>query len=181
MITLIVAHDLEKNIGKNGSLPWGRLPNDLDYFKAQTTGKFVVMGRKTYESIGKPLPNRDNIVLTRDWKAFRRSYPLDDVLVVRNIENILKIEKLGGEIFIIGGEEIYHQFLPHANRVLYTEVHGIFEGCDTKFPDPNIRGNWNKKEINHLPTDEDNEYAVTFYELVREEKPWESKLYSRFI
>jgi dihydrofolate reductase len=183
MITLVVAHDSEGNIGKGGELPWGNLPNDMLYFKGKTVGKIVVMGRKTYESIGRPLPDRENFIITKNAEELKKQTKhLNNVTVVGSIDEVITIYKyLNKDVYVIGGAEIYNQMFPHADRVLYTEVHGKFEECDTQFPDPYTFGNWQKNYIGHLPADENNDYAVTFYELVREEKPWESKLYSRFI
>jgi dihydrofolate reductase len=125
-LSLIVAMDRGRLIGRDGDLPW-RLPNDLKYFKAQTVGKTVLMGRRTWASLGRPLPQRDNWVLTRD-RAFRAEgarvfHRLDDALAVHG----------AGELMVIGGAELYRQVLPLADRLYLTEVDAELDG-DTRFP-----------------------------------------------
>src|SRR5689334_20681223 len=120
-ISLIVAMDENRLIGANGRLPW-RLPNDLKFFKSTTLGKTVLMGRKTWDSLGKPLPGRDNWVLTRD-PAFhptgaRTFSTLDAVLDAH----------AGGELMIIGGAELYRQTLPLAQRIYLTQVQARLAG-----------------------------------------------------
>jgi dihydrofolate reductase len=130
MINLIVAMDRNHVIGKNGIIPW-YLPNDLSYFKKVTSGHTVVMGRKTAESIGRPLPNRKNVLLTRQGYAmtgFRTEHSVQDVLT-----------HYTGQVFVIGGEQIYREFMPYADKLYITHVSGEFDG-DTYFPpiDPKI-------------------------------------------
>lgn len=125
----IVAHDPNRLIGKGGDLPW-HLPGDLAFFKKTTSGHAIVMGRKTFESIGRPLPKRENIVLTRDphWTA-------EGVQVIHSPEDLAQLQlSLEGPVFIIGGAEIYHLFLPHLDELLVTKVKETFEG-DTYFPE----------------------------------------------
>lgn len=129
MITLIVAMDPHNGIGIDGKLPW-HIKDDLKLFKERTLNHKVVMGRKTYESIGKPLPNRENIVVTRN-----QSLPcLDHVRVINNFEDFLN-ENLSTdeEIFIIGGAEIYQIALPYANRLAISHINKSYN-CDTFFP-----------------------------------------------
>jgi len=118
----------ERIIGRNGELPW-HLPADLKFFKKTTLDHPIVMGRKTYESIGKPLPKRRNIVLTRDsnWTA-------EDVEVIHSVDELTKLPDLEGDVFIIGGAEIYKLFLPHLKELIVTHVRNNYEG-DTYFPD----------------------------------------------
>jgi len=116
----------ERIIGKDGALPW-HLPEDLAFFKKTTSGHPIVMGRSTYESIGRPLPKRKNIVLTRnpDWQA-------DGVDVIHSPDDLSKLD-LEGEIFIIGGSQIYQLFLPLLDEILVSHVHHCHPG-DTTLP-----------------------------------------------
>lgn len=126
MITLIAACSENRVIGKDGTLIW-HIPEDLKRFKKLTLGNPIVMGRKTYESIGKPLPGRTNIILTRD-----RNFKAENCLVYNKISDVLEIfEK--NNIFVIGGGEIYKQFLDRADRIELTLIHKNFDG-DTYFP-----------------------------------------------
>jgi dihydrofolate reductase len=115
-------------IGRDGSLPW-HLPDDLAFFKRTTSGHPIVMGRKTYESIGRPLPKRRNIVLTRSpsWSA-------PGVEVIHRPEDLESLPGLAGRVFIIGGSEIYAAFLPSLDDLLVSHVHAEHEG-DTRFPE----------------------------------------------
>lgn len=130
MISIVVAIGNNNVIGKNNELPW-YYPEDLKYFKKITTGKTVVMGRVTFESIvsrnGKALPNRKNIVITKD-----NNFKYDDVVVVNNINDF--ITNLEEDVYIIGGSQIYDVFLPHTDRLYITHVNKDFEG-DTFFPE----------------------------------------------
>lgn len=127
-ITLIVATDTRGGIGINNTMPW-RLPEDMAHFKALTTGHPVIMGRKTFDSIGKPLPNRRNIVITRnaDWRQ-------DGAEAVGSLAEALA---LVGEAraFVIGGAQIYAQALPVADTLVITEIDKQFD-CDAFFPQP---------------------------------------------
>jgi len=133
-LSAIVAMAQNRVIGINNSLPW-YLPNDLKYFKAVTMGKPVIMGRKTYESIGRPLPGRPNIVVTTNAE-----YQADGVTVVTDIEKAREVaEGLtlingGHEAMVIGGEQIYRLFLPQLDRLYLTEVMAEVEG-DAWFPE----------------------------------------------
>jgi dihydrofolate reductase len=133
-IALIVAMAENRVIGRGGTLPW-RIPADLKYFKAKTMGKPIVMGRRTYESIGKPLPGRPNIVVTRGGS----DYP-EGVDVAPDAETALAIadrracECGTDEIMIIGGAALYATLLPRADRIYLTEIHEAVDG-DTVFPD----------------------------------------------
>ena len=122
MISIIAAIGKNYELGLNNQLLW-HIPNDLKYFKELTTGKTVVMGRKTYESIGRALPNRENIVLTR------QSIKIDNVDVVNDYKKILDLE----DVFIIGGEQIYKLFLPYADNIYLTEIAENKE-ADSYFP-----------------------------------------------
>ena len=126
MISLIAAMDNNNVIGFENDMPWS-LPNDLRHFKEVTSHHIVVMGRKTYESIGKPLPNRRNIVISRS--GFKTN---DDVEVISSINEIQTMAKTE-EIFVIGGGTIYEQVLPYADRLYITRIDAEFKG-DTYFP-----------------------------------------------
>mgnify|MGYP000910511862 CR=1 FL=1 len=130
MISIIVAISKNNVIGKNNSLPW-YYPSDLQYFKKTTLNKKVVMGRKTFYSIleknHKPLPNRTNIVVTRN-----KDFSYTGVIVIHNLIDFLK-QPHEEEIFIIGGKEIYEQALPYVDRLYITHIDEAYEG-DTYFP-----------------------------------------------
>jgi dihydrofolate reductase len=127
MINIVVAYAHGRVIGKDGTLPW-KLPNDLRYLQQLTTGHTVVMGRKTFDSIGHPLPNRRNIVLTHDTAL---AFP--GVIMAYSIDEVLSLAKQE-DVFILGGESIYKRFLPFAHRLYITEVESDVEGGDTFFP-----------------------------------------------
>lgn len=128
MISLIVAHDQKRVIGNENKLPW-YLPGDLKYFKEQTMGKPMIMGRKTFESIGKPLPGRRNIVVTRNV-----AYQHEGIEVATSVEEALKLAGNVEEVMIIGGEQIFNVTLPIADRLYITHIEHTFEG-DTYFPE----------------------------------------------
>lgn len=123
----IVAMTADRIIGRDGTLPW-HLPDDLAFFKKTTSGHAIVMGRKTFDSIGRPLPKRQNIVLTRD-----RSWNHPGVEVIHTPEDLSKVIAQPGEAYIIGGAEIYQAFLPHMHALLITHVKADYPG-DTRFP-----------------------------------------------
>lgn len=125
MISLVAGYAHGRVIGKDGRIPW-RLPNDMRHVKRVTTGHTIVMGRATFESIGRPLPNRRNIVLSRD-----RGLIIPGVEVVHSVEEALTLDD---DLFVLGGEHIYRQFLPLADRLYITEIDYKTEG-DTFFPE----------------------------------------------
>ena len=133
-ITLVVAVAINGVIGSDGGMPW-KLSGDLKRFKADTIGRPVVMGRKTYEAIGKPLPGRDNIIVTRDVtftvEGASVAYGLDAALA---LAQALAQQRGSGDIAIIGGGEIYRQMFDKADRLIVTHVEGVLEG-DTVFPE----------------------------------------------
>ena len=126
MISLIAAMDQNNVIGYDNDMPWS-LPNDLKHFKEVTSNHTIVMGRKTYESIGRPLPNRKNIILSRS--GYQTD---DDVEVISSIDEIKELAK-SEEIFVIGGGTIYEQVIPYADRLYITRIDAEFKG-DTYFP-----------------------------------------------
>jgi dihydrofolate reductase len=128
MISLIVAHDKNRVIGYENKMPW-HLPGDLQYFKEMTMGKPVIMGRKTFESIGRPLPGRRNIVITRN-----EHYNADGIEVVSSLDEALQLTKDAEETMVIGGEQILRLALPLADRLYITLIDAEFKG-DTYFPD----------------------------------------------
>lgn len=129
MISLMVAHDPSYVIGKDNKLPW-HIPEDLAYFKKHTVGKGMVMGRNTYESIGRPLPKRRNIIVTRN-----NDYQAEGADVVHTIEDAIRLaESVHDEVMVIGGEQIFRSVLPIADRLYITLIHKNFEG-DTYFPE----------------------------------------------
>ena len=127
MISIIVAIARNGVIGNGNALIW-RIAEDLRRFKALTTGHPVIMGRKTYESIGRPLPNRTNVVVTR-----RKDYRPEGCLVAGSLEQAVGLFDPSEEIFIIGGAQIYAQAMPMADRLYLTEIDSDYEG-DTRFP-----------------------------------------------
>ena len=158
-ISLIAALDRNRLIGAGGQIPW-RLPADLRYFKATTMGKPVVMGRKTHESIGRPLPGRENIVLTR-----RPDYRAPGCTVVHSIAAALAAAGDAPELMVIGGSTVYGAFLPMADRLYLTYIDAAFDG-DTYFP-PFDREAWQVAcEEAHSP-DARNPYPYRFVVLER--------------
>ena len=129
MISLMVAHDPNRVIGINNDLPW-HIPEDLAYFKKTTMGKAIIMGRKTYESIGRPLPGRLSIILTRN-----KDYKTDPgVVIVHTLEDALtEARAYAEEVMIIGGAEIFKLSMDVANRLYITKIEEAFDG-DTFFP-----------------------------------------------
>jgi dihydrofolate reductase len=160
-VTLIVAMTDDGVIGIDGQLPW-RLPEDLRRFKAATLGKPVVMGRKTFESIGRPLPQRHNIVLTRQV-GFSARDPA--VTVVSTLQAALQAAGDVPEVMIIGGAEIYQLALPLAQRIILTRVHANVQG-DTHFSplDPKA---WRVASSDTYAADEKHAYSMTFEDLER--------------
>jgi dihydrofolate reductase len=136
-IALVVAMSRNRVIGRNNALPW-HAPADLKHFKRLTTGKAVIMGRRTFASIGKPLPNRLNIVVTRD-----RDFHADGVVIAYDVEEALRLAQesmLGDEAMVIGGAQIFDLVLPRADRLYLTELDIQVEG-DT-FLSPLAPGEW---------------------------------------
>ena len=128
MISLMVAHDPNRVIGFNNDLPW-HIPEDLAYFKEKTMGKAMVMGRKTYESIGRPLPGRESIVITRN-----KEFSAKGVVVVHELEEAIEQAKeYAEEVMIIGGAEIFRISMDIADRLYITYIQSEYEG-DTFFP-----------------------------------------------
>jgi dihydrofolate reductase len=163
LVSLIVAMAQNGVIGRDNSLPW-RLPKDLKRFRAFTLGKPILMGRKTFESIGRPLPGRTNLVLTRD-----RSWFAAGVVVVHSVEEALAQAGSSEELVAIGGAEIYRLVLPFARRIYLTHVHADVPG-DIYFPDFDPT-QWADVECSTHPADHEHAYPVTFVTLERRNAP----------
>lgn len=161
-ISIIAAMAENRVIGVNNALPW-RLPEDLKYFRRLTTGHHVIMGRRNYESIGKPLPGRTNIVVTHN-----PDYAAPGCHVVYSIIDALQLAKDDTEVFIIGGAQLYRQTLNRAGRMYLTLIHADITG-DVLFPE----FNWNEWEdvarCRHEPDDR-HPYAYSFITLDKREK-----------
>ena len=156
MISFVVAMDQNRVIGFNNDMPW-HLPNDLQHFKNITTGHTIVMGRKTFDSIGRVLPNRKHIVLTRSEQSFP-----EEVEVVRNTDEILQYAKdhEAEEIFIIGGGELFKQMMPYVDKMYITLIEESFEG-DVFFPEFD-ESEWELIEKEKGEKDERNPYNYYF-------------------
>ncbi|WP_114490749.1 dihydrofolate reductase [Candidatus Ulvibacter alkanivorans] len=159
MITIIAAAGENNELGKNNDLVW-HLPDDFKRFKALTTGHFIIMGRKTFESFPKPLPNRTHVVITRN-----SNYQKDGAVVVHSMEAALKKAKEDSQPFIIGGGEIYSMGLEVADKIELTRVHGTFD-ADTYFPDIPMK-DWELTKEDYHPADERHAYGFTYQTWVR--------------
>jgi dihydrofolate reductase len=160
-ISLVVAASINNVIGSDGGLPW-HLPDDLRHFKRLTTGKPVVMGRRTFESIGRPLPDRRNIVMTRD-----PDYAAKGCDVVSSVSEALDLVGDADEAMIIGGGQVYREFLAHAERIYLTRVRADVEG-DTHFPEIDETA-WQLVSAEHHESDDKHGYA--FDMMVFERRP----------
>jgi dihydrofolate reductase len=159
LISIIVAMAENHVIGRNNELPW-RLPADLQHFKTLTVGKPIIMGRRTWESLPGLLPDRRHIVLTRD-----AGYVAEDCLVVHTMEEAISAAGDVPEVMIIGGSNLYQQFLPVAHRIYLTLVHAEVQG-DALFPDYD-ESCWREEARETHPPDENNPYPYTFLALSR--------------
>lgn len=170
-IAFVVAHDRDRLIGRDGGLPW-RLPDDMRWFREQTLGKPVVMGRKTYESLPprfRPLPDRHNIILTRD-----PAYRAPGATVVHSVEEALAAAGDVDEIIIAGGAEIYRLFLPWVDRLYLTEVDAAADvhaddapGREEVYLPPIPPGDWQEVYRVHHPADDRHAHAFTWRILER--------------
>ena len=160
VISLIWAMDENRLIGVENRLPW-KLPADMKWFRRNTLGKPIIMGRKTFDSFGgRPLPERTNIVVTRD-----KDYSAEGALVVYSIDEALQAAGSAEEVMIIGGASFYEQMLPRADRLYVTRVHGKFEG-DAWFPDYAEEA-WQEVAREEQGVDEKNGYACSFLSFER--------------
>jgi dihydrofolate reductase len=158
-LSIIVAVAENNAIGKNNDLLW-RLSADLKYFKKITSGHTIIMGRKTFDSIGKPLPNRRSIVITRD-----KDLKIEGAEVVNSLAAAISLCEKESEVFIIGGAEIYHQALPKANTIYLTKVHRSYD-ADVFFPEL-LPNEWKEVSREDYPADEKNEVPYSFCVLKR--------------
>ncbi|MCS0672117.1 dihydrofolate reductase [Cytobacillus firmus] len=155
MISLMWAMDQNRVIGKDNKLPW-HLPEDLKFFKRTTMGHPIAMGRKTWDSIGRPLPGRENIVITRN-----KSFSCKGCTVVNTVEELLKYSGVKeDEIFVIGGAEIFKAILPAADRLYLTMIYDQFAG-DTYFPELDM-SEWDLLSREKGTRDEKNPYDFEF-------------------
>lgn len=154
IISIIAAMDRNRLIGNNNQLPW-HLPADLAHFKKVTLNKPILMGRKTYESIGRPLPGRENIVLTQT-----EGLKIEGVTVVNSLEEVIDGLPESAELMVIGGSTIYEWILPRAQRMYLSYVDGDFEG-DAWFPEFD-EAQWEIVESVLQEPDEKNRYACRF-------------------
>jgi len=159
MITIIAAVSENNALGKDNDLVW-HLPDDFKRFKQLTTGHHIVMGRKTFESFPKPLPNRIHIVITRD-----KNYKKEGAVVVHSLKEALKIAKKDKQPYIIGGGEIYKQALPLTEKLELTRVHATVE-ADTFFPEIDEK-EWELIHQEFHPKDDKHEFAFTYLTYIR--------------
>ncbi|MCZ6878412.1 MAG: dihydrofolate reductase [Acidobacteria bacterium] len=165
-LSIIAAMSANRVIGSNNDLPW-RLPADWKRFKKLTMGHHLIMGRKTFESIGQPLPGRTSVVITHQTDYA----PVGGVLVAHSIDQALQMVVGDNEVFVAGGAQIYQQMLPRADRLYLTSIHEEFEG-DTDFPEFE-ESDWQLISEEGYEPDEKNPYPYTF--LVYERKTAGSK------
>lgn len=155
-LSILVAHDQQRVIGVNNQLPW-HLPSDLKHVKSLTTGNTLVMGRATFESIGKPLPNRRNVVLTRN-----KSFKPEGVDVIHSFEEIYN---LPGHVFIFGGQSLFEEMIDKVDDMYITVIEDKYNG-DTFFP-PYTFKDWEVASSNKGVLDEKNTIPHTFFHLIR--------------
>lgn len=163
IVSLVVAADEHGGIGRDGGLPW-HLPEDLKRFKALTMGKPIVMGRRTWDSIGRPLPGRRSLVVSR-----QRGLAIPGAEVVGSIEEALRIAGDVPEVCVIGGAELYRAALPLADVIHLTRVHAAVE-ADTFLP-PLDPADWEQVGCERRPADERHAHAVSFVTLRRISRP----------
>ena len=159
LITIAAAGE-QNELGKDNKLPW-HLPDDFKRFKTLTSHHYIIMGRKTFESFPKPLPNRTHVVITR-----QKDYANENCIVVENIEKAIDVVKKEDKAFVIGGGEIYKQFMPYVDEIELTRVHSKFD-ADTYFPEINPKKWKLTQTINH-PKDERHKYNFDFETYVRQ-------------
>ena len=157
---MIAAMANNRIIGQDNQMPW-HLPADLQHFKQVTMAKPVIMGRKTFESIGRPLPGRQNIIISHN-----ADYKAEGIEVVTSPDAALALVKEADEVMIIGGGNIYQQFLPHAERLYLTFIDLDVEG-DTQFPDYESVANWTVVEQEEKLPDNNNPHPYTFVTLYK--------------
>ena len=161
-ISLIVAMDKNRVIGKDNDIPW-RIPADWQYVKKITAGYPIVMGRKNFESIGRVLPLRRNIILTRS-----DNFSYDGCEVANSIQDVFNLCKHEEEIFIFGGEQVYKMFLPYVEKMYITKIHDEFVG-DTFFPEFETN-EWKEISVEKGITDQKNPFIYYFHVYVKMDK-----------
>ena len=154
MLTIIAAAGENNALGKDNDLVW-HLPDDFKRFKKLTTGHYIIMGRKTFESFPQPLPNRTHVVITR-----KENYKKSGIVVVHSLERAVELTNEDPQPFIIGGGEIYKQSMDVAQRIELTRVHGTFE-ADTFFPEID-ESTWKLVNEEFHDKDEKHKYAFTY-------------------
>ena len=163
-VSLIVAMDQQRGIGLHNALPW-KLKDDLKMFKERTMGHHIIMGRKTYDSIGRPLPGRTSLIVSRD-----PNYSAPGCTVLGNPQDAIRAAKEAGdsECFVIGGAELYRQMLALCDRLYISQVHASCQ-CDAFFPDVPLFNSeeWSDTILQEFPQDERNEFAWTLHVLDR--------------
>jgi dihydrofolate reductase len=185
IISIVVAASRNGVIGVNNTIPW-HLPDDLKYFRRLTTGHHVIMGRKTFDSIGKPLPNRTNLVITRnpEWrKAGAVNHPPagaadlqpEGIYLLPSFEQAVDRAFQAGETeaFVIGGSEIYRLALPHTRKLYYTRVDTWVDDGHAFFPEPD--DSWVLQSEQHHPADERHAFPFTFQEYERRQTVMEEE------
>lgn len=160
LVSLVVAASDNGVIGRDNGMPW-HLPDDLKHFKALTLGRHLLIGRRTFESIGRPLPGRTTLVLTRD-----AHFAPEGVTVVRSVEQALDVARAAGaaELVIGGGGQVYTLAWPHVQRIYLTRIHAMIDG-DTLFPEPGA--GWREVERLEHPVDARHAQAMSFITLER--------------
>ncbi|MFD2212472.1 DfrD/DfrG/DfrK family trimethoprim-resistant dihydrofolate reductase [Metabacillus endolithicus] len=153
-VSLIVAMDQNRVIGYKNDIPW-RIPRDWEYVKNVTKGHAIILGRKNFESIGRALPHRRNIILTRD-----KDFSFEGCEIVHSIEEVFELCKQENEVFIFGGEQIYKLFLPYVENMYITKIHHSFEG-DTFFPEVNEK-DWKEVSVEKGIKNDQNPYTYYF-------------------
>ncbi len=153
-VSLIVAMDKNRVIGRENDIPW-RIPNDWEYVKNTTKGHPIILGRKNLESIGRALPHRRNIILTRD-----KDCSFESCEIVHSLKEVFELCKDEEEIFIFGGEQIYNIFLPYVEKMYITKIHHEFVG-DTFFPEVNM-DEWKEVSVEKGVRNEENPYTYYF-------------------
>ncbi len=159
MLSIIVAVSENNVVGKENKLPW-KLSADLRRLKSLTMGHHIIMGRKTWESLGRPLPGRINVIITSD-----KNYIAEGGVVVHSLKEALTVSSFDDEIFIFGGGKIFKEAMPQVQKIYMTKVHSIIEG-DIYFPVFNMK-EWNETAREDFKADEKNQYDYSFVILER--------------
>lgn len=152
---IIVAYDRQRAIGANNTLPWaGRMKTDMRRVRELTTGNAIIMGRRTFESIGRPLPNRQNIVVTT------KGVDVPGVLSVASLDEAYNAVDAGKHAFIFGGGKLYASAIDTVDEIIATEIDTVIEGADVFFPE--LGDNWRESSREHFDADDENIYAFDF-------------------